>query len=42
MSFRVIPLINAGYYITHFGWNDAVEGLNDYSGLYFWNAGIRE
>lgn len=41
-SWEYLPIINAGHYITHFGWNDAVEGLNDYSGLYFWNAGIRE
>ena len=41
-SWEYLPLINAGHYITHFAWNDKVEGLNEFSGLYFWNAGIKE
>ena len=41
-SWEYLPLINAGHYITHFAWNSKVEGLNEFSGLYFWNAGIKE
>ena len=41
-SWEYLPLINAGHYIANYAWNSDVEGLNDYSGLYFWNAGIKE
>lgn len=41
-SWEYLPLINAGHYIANYAWNSDVEGLNTFSGLYFWNAGIKE
>jgi peptide/nickel transport system substrate-binding protein len=41
-SWEYLPLINAGHYIANYAWNDHVKGLNNYSGLYFWNAGYVE
>jgi len=41
-SWEYLPLINAGHYIANYAWNSDIEGLNTFSGLYFWNAGIKE
>lgn len=41
-SWEYLPLINPGHYITHYVYSADVEGLNEFSGLYFWNAGIKE
>lgn len=41
-SWDYLPLINAGHYIAHYAWNNKVEGLNEFSGLFYWNAGIKE
>lgn len=41
-SWEYLPLINAGHYITHYVYRADIEGLNEFSGLYFWNAGIKE
>ena len=41
-SWEYLPLINAGHYIANYAWNDHVKGLNNYSGLYFWNVGYVE
>lgn len=41
-SWEYLPLINAGHYISHYAWNKNVEGINTFSGAYFWNAGIVE
>ena len=41
-SWDYLPLINAGHYIAHYAWDNKVEGLNEFSGLFYWNAGIKE
>ena len=41
-SWEYLPLINSGHYITHYVYNADIEGLNEFSGLYFWNAGMKE
>ena len=41
-SWEYLPVINMGHYIANYAWNDHVEGLNTFSGLYFWNAGYKE
>lgn len=37
-SWDYLAVINFGHYIANYAWNDHVKGLNNYSGLYFWNA----
>ena len=41
-SWDYLAVINFGHYIANYAWNDLVKGLNNYSGLYFWNAGYVE
>ncbi len=41
-SWDYLAVINFGHYIANYAWNDHVKGLNNYSGLYFWNAGYVE
>ena len=41
-SWDYLAVINLGHYIANYAWNDHVKGLNNYSGLYFWNAGYVE
>ena len=41
-SWEYLPLINSGHYIAHYVYRADIEGLNEFSGLYFWNAGIKE
>lgn len=41
-SWEYLPLINAGHYVANYVWNDNVEGINTFSGIYFWNAGVKE
>ena len=41
-SWDYLAVINFGHYIANYAWNDHVKGLNNFSGLYFWNAGYVE
>lgn len=41
-SWEYLPLINVGHYLSTMGYQEYVEGLNFYSGMYYWNARIPE
>ncbi len=41
-SWDYLSVLQLGHYIANYAWNDHVKGLNNYSGLFFWNAGYVE
>jgi len=41
-SWEYLPLINAGHYISAYGYSKKLEGTSNYMGMYLWNAKVAE
>jgi peptide/nickel transport system substrate-binding protein len=40
-AWEYLPIVNLGHFFQTHAWNNRVEGLTVYNGLYFWNARMR-
>jgi peptide/nickel transport system substrate-binding protein len=40
-AWEYLPIVNLGHFSQTHAWNDRVEGLTVFNGLYFWNARLR-
>jgi peptide/nickel transport system substrate-binding protein len=40
-AWEYLPIVSLGHFSQTHGWNERVEGLTVFNGLYFWNAALR-